>query len=100
MENNQIPEMTDPLGRHWRQPSDMREVPMDGEVVLLTRRQFDELADYSRSMPSGVYEGKCWRRSQVHPATGEIVEWWLLWYGPCDQPGYVETCRRRIEVVE
>lgn len=69
-----IPMMTDELGRYWRQPSDLRDAPMDGTHVLLSRRQFHELADYSASFPSGVYPGKCWRRQTP-------MGWLLVWFG-------------------
>jgi len=70
---NAIPIMTDPLGKYWKQPLDIRSAPMDGTHVLLSMRQFKELLEYSESFPSGVYEGKCWRRQE--PST-----WFLCWY--------------------
>lgn len=69
-----IPAMTDELGRYWRQPADIRDAPIDGSHVLLTRRQFDGLSDYTASLPSGVYPGKCWRRRTA-------VGWVLVWFG-------------------
>ena len=32
-------------------------------VVTLTRAQFDKLPEYSTSIPTGVYEGKQWKRA-------------------------------------
>jgi len=77
-----IPEMTDPMGRHWRQPADIRAALMDDKHVLLTRHQIDELPDYSRSYPSGTYNGKCWKRE------GEEC-WYLCWYQPHPMPGKI-----------
>ena len=76
---NAIPPMTDPLGKHWEQPRDIRHAPMNGTHVLLDRIQFNQLHDYSASIPSGVYDGKCWRIRYrgVH---------YLRWYGPCADP--------------
>lgn len=74
-----IPPMTHPLGKHWNQPQDIRQAPMDDKHVLLTPRQVHELPEYSASIPSGVYEGKCWKlimRDNTH---------WLLWYANKDK---------------
>jgi hypothetical protein len=77
-----IPLMTDPLGRHWRQPGDIREAPMDDKHVLLTRDQVRGLAEYSSSYPTGTYDGKCWKR------LGDGF-WYLCWYQPHPQPGKI-----------
>jgi hypothetical protein len=52
--------MDDPLGKYWDQPRDIRQAPMDETHVLLTPRQIRGLHEYSSSIPSGVYPGKCW----------------------------------------
>ena len=72
-EMNCIPAMTDPLGKHWQQPADIREAPMDDTHVLLTSPQFFKLLEYSSTIPTGVYEGKCWKRH-------EKGKWLLCWY--------------------
>lgn len=77
-----IPQMTDPLGRYWDQPADIGQAPMDATHVLLTSRQVDGLLEYSRSYPSGTYDGKCWKRE------GEDC-WYLCWYEPHAQPGKI-----------
>lgn len=88
---NIIPQMTDPLGKYWDQPKDIRSAPMDDDCVLLTRDQFNELSDYSRSIPSGVYPGKCWRATYKGGAR------YMLWYGPFHTDGKtVDILHRRI----
>lgn len=79
-----IPPMTDPLSRYWRQPKDIRDAEMDKEHVLLTADQFAGLHEYSTSVPTGAYEGKCWKRQQTNG-------WLLCWYGesPDDRPDLV-----------
>jgi hypothetical protein len=72
---NLIPEMDDPLGKYWSQPKDIRLAPMDDEHVVLSLSQYKALAEYSSTIPTGVYPGKVWRRSQ------KDVEL-LVWYGP------------------
>ncbi len=74
-----IPALTDPMGKYWRQPDDIRSAPMDGKHVLLSRSQFQGLNEYSASHPSGVYPGKCWRRQE-----GRINL--LVWYGETSDP--------------
>jgi hypothetical protein len=77
-----IPLMTDPLGKHWDQPADIRQAPMDETHVLLTLRQVSDLLEYSSSYPSGTYDGKCWKRE------GEDC-WYLCWYQPHPIPGKI-----------
>lgn len=95
MNLNEIPEMTDPLGKHWEQPRDIRDAPMDAKLVLLTPRQFVDLLSYDSSMPSGVYPGKCWKRTNGGKT-------WLVWYGAAFMESGKEMCPihcRAIEVV-
>lgn len=75
-----IPEMTDPLGKHWRQPK-REEIALDdvGQAAM-SKETFDLLPEYSASRPSGVYEGKMWK------ARGGEHYWLLFWYGPSDKP--------------
>ena len=103
----QIPEMTDPLGRYWNQPRDIRSAPISDTEILITRRQFDELAEYSTSMPTGAYEGKCWKRQEYERVGhGENMRlrytgrWHLGFYGHSDKPGYVSNNWRLIHVVD
>lgn len=88
-----IPAMTDPLGRHWRQPADIREAPMDDLHVLLTPTQIAGLPEYSSSYPSGTYDGKCWKRE------GEDF-WYLCWYQPHPTPGKIGIGYRIVLEVE
>ena len=71
---NMIPAMTDPLGKHWDQPKDIREAEMDDTHVILTPEQIKGLCNYDASLPSGTYSGKCWLRTN-----GDMT--WLVWYG-------------------
>ena len=88
-----IPQMTDPLGRHWRQPADIREAPMDATHVLLTPQQVNGLPEYSSTYPSGTYDGKCWKR-------GNGGVWYLCWYEPHSEPGKIGIGFRTILEVE
>jgi len=82
MSLNTIPAMTDPLGRHWRQPYNIRQAPMDDTHVLLTPAQVNELMEYSSTYPSGTYDGKCWKAEQDN-------ELYLCWYHPSPNPGKI-----------
>lgn len=88
-----IPEMIDPLGQYWDQPKDIREAPMDDKTVLLTPRQLQGLHEYSTTMPSGVYPGKCWKRQEGR-------KWFLGWYGVDPDPKFCTNNWRQIEVVK
>lgn len=72
---NEIPVMDDPLGKHWHQPAHIRLALMDETHVLLTTRETEQLSKYDRSMPTGVYPGKCWMRREEGRAP------LLVWYG-------------------
>ena len=76
---NVIPPITDPMGHHWSQP-DLSDVLMDDITVILTQQQFDMLAEYSTTDPSGAYHGKCWkaRSYQVDDQTFRPTGPWML----------------------
>lgn len=68
-----IPEMTDPLSKYWSQP-DRLNILVDNEHAIMSEEIFEQLKDYTRSQPSGVYPGKMWRI--------EILKVWnLCWFG-------------------
>ena len=80
------------MGRHWDQP-DRSKVLVDDTHAVVTAATFRALAEYSRTMPTGVYEGKMWK---AKTAAG----WMLRWYGPCDDPALVSNNQRILLVVE
>lgn len=84
-----IPAITDPLGAHWQQPSP-DDIAIDDTHALMTERTLNHLLDYSRSLPSGTYTGKMWRRS-----TGD-GGWWLCWYGALVGKDEIEIHRREV----
>lgn len=90
---NAIPVMDDPLGRHWRQPADIRFVVMDDSHVLLTPNHLAQLPEYSSTIPSGVYPGKCWQRKEPERHL-------LAWYGDETPDGMCGIMFREILVVE
>ena len=67
-----IPQITEPLGKYWRQP-DRKYIELDDTHALMSEQTFLELADYSFSRPTGVYQGKMWR-------TKYNKDWVLHWY--------------------
>jgi hypothetical protein len=96
-----IPPITDPMGRHWDQP-DRREILIDETHALMTVRTFKALAVYSATQPTGVYDGKMWKRhdgafNPVYLAQGGKPTWMLCWYGPSSKgPGWCQTNMRTI----
>jgi hypothetical protein len=80
-----IPAMTHELGSAWKQPSRFN-IEVDDRYALMSQRDFDALAEYSASRPSGVYPGKMWRRhdgqfDMEFRRTGGRPVWMLCWYG-------------------
>lgn len=77
-----IPAMTDPMGRHWRQPP-REQIEVDATHALMTEATFKALSEYSATIPTGVYPGKMWRR---HDGAQDFKSkrppvWMLCWYG-------------------
>lgn len=55
------------------------------ETIILTKQEFDELPEYSCSMPTGTTIGKKWKRnrfafdpSYYDPRTGNSIDEWYL----------------------
>lgn len=66
-----LPRMTNPLGKHWRQPPDLRDrVGVYETHATIAEPDWLALPRYDSTLPSGVYAGKAWRRGPF-----------LCWYG-------------------
>ncbi len=92
-----IPAMTDPLGRHWKQPR-RDQIEIDCNHALMPRSAFDQLLEYSATTPSGTYPGKMWK---AHLPDGR--GWALRWYGPSykeDEKEYCSNNQKLILIVE
>ncbi len=87
-----IPMMTDKLGMSWDQPS-RNDIAVDDECALMDESAYKALHEYSRSIPTGAYEGKMWKRIE---AAGPL----LMWYGISEKPGMVSISSRPIIIVE
>ena len=70
---NDIPEMTDPLSKGWQQP-DLSKINFVDGFAEMSQNIFEELGEYSMSIPSDVYPGKVWKANKKQ--TG----WWLNWF--------------------
>jgi hypothetical protein len=57
---NVIPPLTHDLSRYWNQPR-TEDILIDNTHAVMSKKVFDALAEYSCSVPSGVYEGKMWK---------------------------------------
>jgi hypothetical protein len=100
----EIPPIVHPLGTHWQQPS-TKDILVDDKYALMSRAVFEALPEYSATKPTGVYEGKMWRRhdgafDQRFLAGGGKPEWLLCWYGLCDDPNSVSNNYRKILILE
>lgn len=96
---NTIPPMTDPMGKHWRQPA-VDGIALDDTHALMSKQTFDALPEYSATQPSGVYEGKMWkRRDGLHDRScvPEDRKWLLCWFDKSDKGP--EWCSTRFRVI-
>jgi hypothetical protein len=98
--------MTHPYGKHWEQPPSAA-ILLDDTYALMTQLSFEALHDYSATTPSGVYEGKMWRRHDGIFAAGfppsaaqrASAKWLLCWYGPSEKPDCCSINYREILLV-
>ena len=67
---------------------------LDATDAVMTRREFDELMEYSTSLPSGTTIGKIWK---CHARNDT---WWLGEYCETTLVGMVDIKWRRIHVVD
>lgn len=92
MDSNIIPVMTDEMGRYWQQP-ERESILIDDSHAVMSEKDFEYLANYSHSIPSGVYPGKMWK------AIMQDGRNFLYWYsGVVD--GRCAINRREILIVE
>lgn len=89
-----IPPMTDPLGKHWRQPDPAR-ILLDDEYAVMDEATLSALSEYSTTIPSGVYPGKMWRASIGNNG----ANWVLRWFGECGDPTKCSNNQREILLV-
>ena len=68
-----IPECTHPLSKHWDQPKNT-EIEVDDSHALMSKKSFDELLEYSMSVPTALYVGKMWKANSGC--------WYLRWVEP------------------
>jgi len=90
--------MTHPYGQHWEQP-DRSRILVDEKHALMTESTFKLLAEYSGTIPTGVYEGKMWKRHDgiFDPRCPVSKRKWMLgWYGTSDDPDKCSTNFREI----
>ncbi len=63
------------------------------DIAIMDRSTLQRLHDYSASIPTGVYEGKMWRRADGPD------KWLLCWYGPSEDPDMVSINTRPIRLI-
>jgi hypothetical protein len=95
-----IPAMTDPMGRYWDQPPTSA-IEIDATHARMTSATFKHLAEYSGTIPTGVYPGKMWRRHDGIFARKrqEPPKWLLCWYGD-DVNGKCEIFFREVQLTD
>jgi hypothetical protein len=85
----------------WRQPP-REAIEIDGTHALMSQQTFQQLSEYSATIPSGVYPGKMWRRHDgIHDPTcpASRRRWLLCWYGPAADPTICTINMREVLLV-
>lgn len=75
LDENIIPPITHPWGKVWIQPNP-KDIILDDEYAVMKQKDFDLLADYTASEPTGKYNGKMWK-GEFNTAYGR--KWYLCW---------------------
>lgn len=93
-----IPEMTHPLGRYWDQPNKSA-IEFSFGKAWISKEDFQKLAQYDASIPSGVYAGKMWKREFNRKTKyGKLVPSYLLcWYQDSAKPEHFDI--KQIELI-
>lgn len=70
-----VPPITDRRGNAWKQPNP-KEFAFDehNDYVLMTFKQFEQLREFSETIPTSIYSGKMWRGSD------DGQTWFLHWW--------------------
>lgn len=84
---NEIPLITEPMGKYWTQPNP-EEMAVDATHALVYDSAWGKLKNYELSLPSGCYPGKVWRCGNL-----------LRWYGPENSNGRCAIEQRIIVLV-
>jgi len=87
---NIIPPITERLGRYWNQPPTSA-ILIDDTHALMEQKTLEDLAEYSATIPTGVYPGKMWKRhdgifDKVFLVRGGTAVWLLMWYDEGTDP--------------
>lgn len=101
---NQIPVMWHRYGEVWRQPK-REDIKLNGAFACMSEGTFRQLREYSASNPTGVYEGKMWKRhdgafDQEFLAGGGKPVWLLCWYTYGEKPDTCQTSMRKIRLMD
>ncbi len=80
------------MGRNWIQP-DPKNILIDDTHCVMSKQDFDKLAEYSITYPTAEYRGKMWKAFR-----GGI--WFLVWYGSHPNPDLLSINPRIILLID
>lgn len=84
LRDNTIPPLDEERRGSWDQPP-REDILLDSNGATMDQATFDRLPEYSRSIPSGVYPGKMWKRDEWDSVRHEH-HWFIGWYGISEDP--------------
>jgi hypothetical protein len=95
-----IPSMAQDKFNAWGQPNSS-EFLIDDRYAVMCTLDFNNLKEYSASQPTGVYDGKMWKRHDGafdRSCPPEERRWLLCWYGPSEDPEKCSVNMREIRL--
>ena len=94
-----IPPITAELGKCCVQP-DTSGWLIDEDSVIMPKRDFDKLAEYSCTNPTALYAGKCWKRHVEIPRK-KVDVWYLCFCTDVpNEPHLIDINMREILVMD
>ena len=90
-----IPPITDELGKYWNAPQ-RENIDMTLSHAWMNKDDFQRLHHYQHTLPTGVYEGKMWKR--LMRDGGTRLHWFLAWFGPSNEPNKCSINYQRIGI--
>lgn len=81
----------------WRQKRAGLLMLLDDDSAIMTRREFDDLDNYSCTIPSGTFVGKIWKRGEPYR---DPSQWFLGEYTSHEDPDTIGIKWRRIYIID
>ncbi len=85
----------------WREKRAAMSMLLDDTDAVMSSAEFNQLGEYSCTLPTGTYVGKLWKcQRPYYVRPGDEVTWWLGEYWDDGTPDRIAIRWRRIHLVD